>query len=237
MRGSRIAWTFAGVIGGLITLVVGLMAMEEASMRRASSVGAPPPQHADRGAAPDTGSPAEQPQEAAAAQSAEIDFSYFKQGDILKAFYDGDQAYLATNERLVLMYIGPLNASLSQQALYAGDPMLVQLLDDSIGPAAERKMATSAHAHNQAITGAAEVLGGLLGTMEKYSNEGTANPGSIGEFTADVAGSLIPEGYMTVEQINGDATTDGRRLIALYQQSPAAFDRIYSSMLAYVSNR
>ncbi len=240
MRGAQIAWAFAAGAGALSTLVVGLMVIEETSVGRSA-----PPVSAE--AATDHSAPKRNTDSdteissgedaSPATQGAEIDFSYFKQGAILKAFHEGDHGYLANNERLVLMYLGPLNASLSQQAIYAGDPLLLQVLDDSIGPSADRKMATSSNAHNQAIETTANVIGNMIGAYEKYSSGEGVPPGSLGEVSADISKSMIPEGYMTIEQITGDATTDGRRLIALYQQSPEDFDKIYSSIIKYVSNR
>lgn len=170
---------------------------------------------------------------ASAEANRELDYSYFKESQIIRAFHQRDFDFLNKNERTVLMYINALSTSLPQAALFSGETTLQRILDDTVPALAARKMALSPNSHNQTIELGAKIAVNAYDQMQKVNQPGYFDNKTLGDFTADMTKIVMPDDMMPIEQMQGAGTTDARRLVALYQQSPADFERIYATMVEF----
>lgn len=174
--------------------------------------------------------------EDSAEASRELDYSYFKEAEIIRAFHQRDFDFLNKNERTVLLYTNALSTSLPQAALFSGETTLQRMLDDTVPAMAARKMALSANSHNQTLALGAKIAVNAYDQMQKVNQPGYFDNKTFGDFTADMTKMVLPGDVVPLEQIQGAGSTDARRLIALYQQSPADFEKIYATMVEFASS-
>lgn len=157
-----------------------------------------------------------------------VAFDAYLQPDIIKAFHDGDFETLEKNEVMTLAYLMGLNGEISGQGvlMYVSDTSILQVVDPSLSTHLERRLVGSRAFAETSVNAGMNSLMGMLGAMAQTRQSG----GSITDEINAVNRSIANGPGVSIQQIQQEGATDGRRLAALYETNRPAFERIYGNM-------
>jgi len=163
-----------------------------------------------------------------------LDYSQFKEGEILKAFKDRDFAALDRDETKTLIYLSGFHDAISNQGVifYTDDQEIFSVVDPSLTPAIERKIATSSEVMNRTMDAGMGALMGMLQGMASARQSG----GSVGdEMAAMNSGIVNSQGAIPVNQWKLEGEKDARLLAGKFTSNRKEFEQIYSGIAAYLN--
>lgn len=166
--------------------------------------------------------------------SSSIDYSYFNQPNLIKAFYNQNAGGLGVSELEMLTYINSVQELFMDQSsvlFITSNPGILREPDPNLGVAVTQKMVSS-NAMGQAMDMGMQNMMNLLEALAgAHRNNSSPMQGA-----QDMINSQIntKSSTMNLVALKNQATQDARLLVVSYDSNPEFLRRVYQGMRKYV---